>query len=339
LTTEGQALVTTDASGICLVAFPESAGSEPGGGGGLALTFSYERGAWGLYLLLNHEEAPLDPAEAEEERGAVDQRDALMQELGRRVETEPNALLSSDGMLTELSGEGPTEEAAASAGEVTPCHQVVLTGSEEEFPVLMSTIGVSCEDAIEVVDQTLFGQGASPPEGFECTGLSSEAGRCVKGGEEIVYSKLGGKTSMPLRATEGASSELEEEGSPGQAPEETSACVESWNERPPTVLKDFEASVLASEDPSAFVTSYVGPQIEVPGPAGSSVTVVPGECIVGFLGPKSYAASIDGKWYPAGGEEGGLFSFGQNNLAAKPAAVVEGGKIELTGESLRSPGA
>jgi hypothetical protein len=337
----GPAVVTTDPSGICLVAFPESMGSEPGNGGGAAYTFSFERNAWDLYALIDHEAAPIDPAAVEKQRAAFNARVTLMQELEGQVEREPNALLDDEGHLAlAVASHGSEGEEAKPSGEVIACHQVVLEGSGEEFPVYLSAIGVSCEDAIEVVDQTLFGQGASPPEGFECTGLSSEAGRCVKGGEEIVYSKLGGKTSMPLRATESASSELEEEGGPGQAAEEeTSACVESWNERSPTILKDFEASVLASEDPSAFVTRYVGPQIEVPGPAGSSAIVVPGECIVGFLGPKSYAANIDGKWYPAGGEEGGLFSFGQNNLAAKPAAMVEGGKIELTGESLRSPGA
>jgi hypothetical protein len=206
LTTEGRALVTTDSSGICLVAFPESAGSEPGGGGGLALTFSYERGVWGLYLLLNHEEAPINPAEAEEDRGPEEQRDELMHELGRRVETEPNAVLSPEGTLTELSGAGAAGEEGevGSVEEVTACQQVVLEGSGEEFPVYMSTIGVSCDDALDIVDQTLFRQGAPPPDGFECTGLTSEAGRCVKGGEEIVYSKLGGKTSMPLQASEGS---------------------------------------------------------------------------------------------------------------------------------------
>lgn len=203
---EGQAIVIEDDAGICVVGFPESAGGSPGSMNGSAFAFSYERGDWDLYLFINHEEAPIDPAAAEARRPAVEARANLMLELNEMVEVSPNAQLQSTGEL-ELLDEGAVSESAeppeAEEGEVdgeapqvsaSDCESVAFVPQSDVAAVDISVGGgATCPEVEADLLAWYAGEYQGDPGDFDCEGIPTTTGltgtiyHCVDGDKVLEF--------------------------------------------------------------------------------------------------------------------------------------------------------
>ncbi len=199
-TTDGQAAVVEDATGICVVAFPEVAGGSSLGGA--AFAFSYEKGTWGLYLEINHAEAPLDPAEAEAQQDAADRRSVVMHELQELVEFSPNARLQPDGKLA-LSDTSKAPESAEEVPEDGEIAQVELEecttvsfapNSDAAAAEVMVGGGATCEEVEEDLRSWAAGGYEGDPGDFTCgegtpttTGMSGTYMHCEDGEKVLQF--------------------------------------------------------------------------------------------------------------------------------------------------------
>ena len=202
--TEGQAMVVEDPSGICVVGFDELAGTSAREASGIAYAWSFERGNWDLYISINHEEAPLDPAEAEAQRPEVNGRVALMEAMNEAVRSEPNALLEPDGHLVLVNGadssietpapeEDPPEYEQGQESSNT-CDPVPFQpGSDAAAAGITIGGGATCAEVTELLKAWAADGYEGDPGDYECesipttTGMAGTVNHCVDGEKVLEF--------------------------------------------------------------------------------------------------------------------------------------------------------
>jgi hypothetical protein len=179
------ALVTRSRRGLCLVVFPDTQSGID--------TYSFERGAWGDFIVPGHKAGSGDPRARGHERVGweVAYRAILEEELEPLAETEPNAVVRPDGRLViTRPGQAPIPTEVGGTTEARHfCGTTADTPAGEASPAQEVVSRISCERGLTIMREwwKAGGKGHGKiPSGFRCeSSPSTTTERCASGPRSV----------------------------------------------------------------------------------------------------------------------------------------------------------